>query len=78
MGTQRFSSLAHWGAFTAVVEDGRFVRAEPFERDPAPSAMLEAMPAMVYSDKRVMRPAVRREWLLHRTRERSGAHNVFV
>ena len=78
MSTQRFSSLAHWGAFTAVVEDGRFVRAEPFERDPAPSAMLEAMPAMVYSDKRVQRPAVRREWLLHRTRERSGAHNVFV
>jgi len=78
MSSQRFSSTAHWGAFTAVVEDGRFVRAEPFARDPAPSAMLEAMPAMVYSDKRVMRPAVRREWLLKRTRERSGAHNVFV
>ncbi|MDB5807209.1 MAG: Asp-tRNA(Asn)/Glu-tRNA(Gln) amidotransferase GatCAB subunit [Betaproteobacteria bacterium] len=78
MSTQRFSSVAHWGAFTAVVEDGRFVRAEPFERDPAPSAMLDAMPAMVYSDKRVMRPAVRREWLEKRTRERSGAHNEFV
>lgn len=78
MATQRFSSLAHWGAFTAVVEDGRFVRAEPFARDPAPAPMLQAMPAMVYSDKRVRRPAVRREWLRSRTRERSGANNVFV
>ncbi|HEY4372811.1 MAG TPA: molybdopterin-dependent oxidoreductase [Burkholderiales bacterium] len=78
MATQRFSSLAHWGAFTAVVEDGRFVRAEPFERDPAPSPMLAAMPAMVYSDKRVRRPAVRREWLRERARERSGTGNVFV
>lgn len=78
MRTQRFSSLAHWGAFTAVVEDGRFVRAEPFAGDPAPSPMLDAMPAMVYSDKRVMRPAVRRDWLNRRDRQRSGAHNVFV
>lgn len=79
MGTiQRFSSLAHWGAFTAVVEDGRFVRAEPFARDPAPSPLLEAMPGMVYSDKRVMRPAIRREWLNKRDRVRSGTRNVFV
>ena len=78
MNTQRFSSLAHWGAFTAVVEDGRFVRAEPFARDPAPSRLLEAMPDMVYSSQRVRKPAVRREWLEQRTRGRSGARNVFV
>src|SRR5579864_9540603 len=78
MATQRYSSLAHWGAFTAVVEDGRFVRAEPFARDPAPSPLLDAMPSMVYSDKRVARPAIRRDWLAKRTRHRSGAHNVFV
>ncbi len=78
MATQRYSSLSHWGAFTAVVEDGRFVRAEPFARDPAPSPLLDAMPAMVYSDQRVARPAVRREWLEKRSRQRSGAHNVFV
>jgi biotin/methionine sulfoxide reductase len=82
MSTQRFSSLAHWGAFTAVVEDGRFVKAEPFEKDPAPSPLIDAMPAMVYSDKRVLRPAVRREWLMSRSGKRnklrSGARNVFV
>ena len=82
MSTQRYSSMAHWGAFTAVVEDGRFVRAEPFAHDPAPSPLLDAMPAMVYSDKRVMRPAIRRDWLNtrlgQRDRSRSGARNVFV
>ena len=86
MSTERYASLAHWGAFTAVVEDGRFVRAEPFARDPAPSPILDAMPGMVYSHKRVTRPAVRRDWLLARQKNggtpndhsRSGAHNVFV
>jgi hypothetical protein len=33
MAVQRFQQLAHWGAYTAVVEEGRFVRAEPFFRD---------------------------------------------
>ena len=32
---------------------------EPFPRDPAPSPMLEAIPAMVHSDLRIARPAIR-------------------
>ena len=60
MNTQRFQQLAHWGAFTAVVEDERFVRAEPFAHDAAPSPLLGNMPAMVYSPLRIARPAVRR------------------
>lgn len=63
---QRFPQLAHWGAFTAVVEDGRLVRCEPFADDPDPSAMLESIVPMVYSDKRIRKPAVRRSWLQHR------------
>ena len=59
----RYSSLSHWGAFTAVVEDGRVVRCEPFPADPAPSPMLAAIPAMVHSPLRVARPAVREGWL---------------
>ena len=51
MTTARFQSLAHWGAFTALVDDGRLVGCEPFSRDPAPSAMLDAMPAPMKSDK---------------------------
>jgi len=65
----RFPSLVHWGAFTAVVEDGRVLRCEPFALDPAPSPMLAAIPAMVHSSLRVGRPAVREGWL----RDREGS-----
>ena len=41
--TQGYPSLCHWGAFTAVVEQGRFVRADPFALDPSPSALLGAL-----------------------------------
>ena len=58
----RFPSLAHWGAYTALVENGRVVGCEPFARDPAPSAMLSAIPAMVHSPLRIARPAVRKGW----------------
>jgi biotin/methionine sulfoxide reductase len=77
MTVQRFQQLAHWGAYTAVVEDGRFVRAEPFFRDAHPSPMLEALPEIVYSDRRVRRPSVREGWLARRDRSRSG-HERFV
>ena len=68
MAAARFPSLSHWGAFTAVVEGGRVVRCEPFERDPQPSPMLEAIPAMVHSPLRIARPAVRESWLKDRGR----------
>ena len=48
MTVARFPHLAHWGAFTALVEDGRVVGCEPFARDPAPSDMLDAIPEMVH------------------------------
>jgi biotin/methionine sulfoxide reductase len=44
------------------------VRCEPFSRDPDPSPMLQAMPAMVYSPTRIRAPAVRESWLRHRER----------
>jgi biotin/methionine sulfoxide reductase len=62
MAIARFPSLAHWGAFTALVEDGRLVGCEPFARDPAPSDMLAAMPEMVHSKLRIARPAIREGW----------------
>jgi biotin/methionine sulfoxide reductase len=73
MSTERFQQLSHWGAYHAVVENGRFVRCEPFAHDPAPSPMLAAMPAMVYSPTRILRPAVRTGWLQHRDRTRRGS-----
>ena len=62
MTVARFPSLAHWGAFTALVEDGRVVGCEPFARDPAPSDMLRAIPDMVHSPLRIARPAMREGW----------------
>lgn len=62
MAVSRFPSLSHWGAFTAVVEDGRVVACEPFPRDPAPSPMLAAISAMVHSPLRIARPAIREGW----------------
>jgi biotin/methionine sulfoxide reductase len=62
MTVERFPSLAHWGAFNALVEDGRVIGCEPFAHDPAPSPMLDAMPAMVHSPLRIARPAVREGW----------------
>ena len=69
MTVARFPSLAHWGAFTALVEDGRVVGCEPFARDPAPSDMLSAIPEMVHSPLRIARPAIREGW-----REGKAAH----
>jgi biotin/methionine sulfoxide reductase len=62
MTLKRFPSLSHWGAFNALVEDGRVVGCEPFAHDPAPSPMLDAIPAMVHSPLRIARPAVRDGW----------------
>jgi biotin/methionine sulfoxide reductase len=69
---QRLPHLAHWGAFTAVVEDGRLVRCEPFAADPSPSAMLESVAPMVYSERRIRRPAIRRSWLSAREKSDGG------
>jgi biotin/methionine sulfoxide reductase len=71
----RFPSLAHWGAFTALVENGRVVGCEPFAHDPTPSPMLDAIPAMVHSPLRIARPAIRDGW--REGRPRTGA-DAFV
>ncbi|MCV9879186.1 molybdopterin-dependent oxidoreductase [Brenneria izbisi] len=63
MSIKRYPHLAHWGAFTAVVENGKLIRCEPFADDPSPSAMLDSIVPLVYSERRIRRPAVRRSWL---------------
>jgi biotin/methionine sulfoxide reductase len=68
MSTARFPQLAHWGAFTALVENGRLVACEPFARDPAPSDILKSMPEMVHSPLRIARPAIRQGWRERRPR----------
>ncbi len=70
MTITRFPSLAHWGAFSALVENGRVIKCEPFARDAAPSPMLSAIPEMVHSPLRIARPAIREGW--REGRPRSG------
>jgi biotin/methionine sulfoxide reductase len=71
MSVARFPTLAHWGAYTALVENGRVIGCEPFARDPAPSSMLDAIPAMVHSPLRIARPAIREGW--REGKERTGS-----
>ena len=66
MAISRYSQLAHWGAYTAVIEDGRLIRCEPFSQDPNPSPLLDSIVPMVYSKRRIARPSVRRSWLAQR------------
>ena len=60
-GRRRHSS--HWGAFNALVDDGKLIGVEAFERDPVPSPILDSIPACVYAATRVRRPAIRKSWL---------------
>jgi len=62
----RVPHLAHWGAFTAVTENDRLIGCEPFFADADPSPMLNTIPELVYSDKRIRQPMVRRSWLKSR------------
>jgi len=56
-------SLCHWGAFEADIRGDRLVSAEPWKGSGAPLHMIGALPELVYSDARVLRPHIRRSWL---------------
>ena len=77
MNDKLFPSLAHWGAFSARVAQGRVVACEPFVHDPQPSPLLRSIPAMVHSPLRVAAPSVREGWLRRRDHNR-GANERFV
>ena len=61
MGNIRHS--AHWGAFTAQVDDGRVVGVKPFKEDPNPTPILKGMAEALYHDCRVAEPMIRKGWL---------------
>ncbi|MFL6819229.1 MAG: molybdopterin-dependent oxidoreductase, partial [Bradyrhizobium sp.] len=56
---------SHWGAFFAEVEGGRIVGVRPFEKDPDPSHLINAIPDAVHSKSRIAQPMVREGWLKH-------------
>jgi biotin/methionine sulfoxide reductase len=63
MSRHTVPSSSHWGAFRAVVENGRVVGTRPFERDPHPNELVTGLPAAVHAPSRVQRPFVRKGWL---------------
>ena len=64
---------AHWGLYTVEVEKDRVVGVSPFEKDPDPSPIIEAMPSAVHSKSRIRQPMVRKGWLEHgRASDRTG------
>ena len=79
---ERVPHCAHWGPFTALVENGRVIGAEPWPGDPAPSHMLAAIPDLMDPKVRIDRPYVRESWLkarasggkLRSDADPSGAH----
>ncbi len=54
---------SHWGAFDALVRDGRLVGVRPFEKDAHPSPIIESIPECLYGDARIPAPMVRESWL---------------
>jgi len=69
---------SHWGAFEAVVENGRLIDTKPFEKDQAPSPILKAIAPAVHHELRVQRPSIREGWLKHRDSNRGGDRFVEV
>ena len=70
---ERIAHCCHWGAFDALVEEGRIVGIEAWPGDPAPSHMLAAIPDLMNPGVRIDRPHVREGWLKHRDKSDRGA-----
>ncbi len=52
-------SGSHWGIFHAEVEDGRVTGVRPFEKDPAPTPLIQTIPSIVHGEARISQPMVR-------------------
>jgi biotin/methionine sulfoxide reductase len=66
------SHHSHFGAFGALIENGRVVGAVPFPLDPDPSPLIEAIPDAVHSPTRISTPMVREGWQPGGGGDRSG------
>ena len=56
-------TASHWGTYRVSSSNGRVTGVQPFENDPEPSPMINAMPGVVHADCRVTQPMVRKGWL---------------
>lgn len=56
-------TAAHWGAFEAMVENGRMVSVQPVMDDPAPNELITMAPCQVHAENRITSPFIRKSWL---------------
>ncbi|MBT5051396.1 MAG: molybdopterin guanine dinucleotide-containing S/N-oxide reductase [Rhodospirillaceae bacterium] len=63
--TKTAMHLSHWGAYRVDSRDGRLVGVSPFEGDPEPSPLIQAMPDVVHHECRIAEPMVRQGFLEH-------------
>lgn len=61
--TEKYLNTSHFGVFWSFVEGGRVKYVLPFEGDPVPSPLLQALPDRLYSNNRVKAPMVRAGYL---------------
>ncbi|MBK5145263.1 trimethylamine-N-oxide reductase TorA [Budviciaceae bacterium BWR-B9] len=58
-------TAAHWGAFEAIVENGKMVGVQPVSDDPYPNELITMAPYQVHAKNRIKYPMVRKSWLEH-------------
>lgn len=56
-------TAAHWGVYRTEVADGQIRAFHPFERDPAPSSIMQGYLDTIDSPMRIKAPMVRKAWL---------------
>lgn len=73
---RRVPHCSHWGAYTILVDGNDIVGIEPFEHDPAPSAIIHSVKEWANPERRVLQPMVRSGWLDKREKsDRRGRGN---
>lgn len=66
MDVRKIGHCSHWGAFTVLVQGQKIVGIEPFSEDPSPSRIINSVAGWGDSNKRILRPKIRRGWLQKR------------
>lgn len=56
-------TAAHWGVYRAEIADGKISALHPFERDPAPSPIMQGYLDTIDDPLRIKAPMVRKAWL---------------
>ncbi|MGH6760878.1 MAG: molybdopterin-dependent oxidoreductase [Phyllobacterium sp.] len=77
---RRVPHCSHWGAYTILVDGNDIVGIEPFEHDPAPSAIIHSVKEWANPERRVEQPMVRSGWLNKREKSdgRGRGNEKFV